>query len=243
MAKSKMSNKPLPKINEEIAKRVLEVVDKGLTDGIGEAVPGEMCVEAAVCYAMGEPHTDRPRCVEPAIRDFKINLNDHESWRNDKSRAAGLRRLAIAQLGSKGKINGDKFNTALENLVLTKYAPMYYKAATQRMEQLSKHAQSLANATGKKRKALTRKYEDEDTVTVISLDLSFDDNGDVLPMLTSVMEEIHPVSYDGSYIARQRALKAQEKILVEFAEDVVQILVKLKSPGCKFLYLTEAPTK
>jgi hypothetical protein len=41
------------KVTEELSRKVLEVVDAGLVSGMGEPTPGKMCVEAAVCYAMG----------------------------------------------------------------------------------------------------------------------------------------------------------------------------------------------
>ena len=52
-------------ITQEIAAKVLEIVDAGLVGGVGKPVPGQMCVEAAVCYAMGLPHGDEPTCVAP----------------------------------------------------------------------------------------------------------------------------------------------------------------------------------
>lgn len=39
-------------VTREIAVKVLEVVDCGLSSGLGKPEPGNMCVEAAVCYAM-----------------------------------------------------------------------------------------------------------------------------------------------------------------------------------------------
>ena len=86
-------------VSREIAQRVLEVVDAGLVSGLGEAIPGRMCVEAAVCYAMGLPHSDEPSCVGAAVRGFKIRLNDSK-WPTDADRTKGMRKLAIAQLGS-----------------------------------------------------------------------------------------------------------------------------------------------
>lgn len=121
--KAKKAKKVVPEINEAIAKKVLEVVDKGLVVGVGEPVPGEMCVEAAVCYAMGEPHTDKPKCVTGAVRDLKIDLNDSELWRDDQARTKGLRRLAIAQLGSKGVIDGKEFNDAVSYLFFDQVRP------------------------------------------------------------------------------------------------------------------------
>ena len=93
-----MTSKPL--IDEQLCSKVIKMVDKGLTRGQGSPVPGQMCVEAAVCYAMGLPHSDSPPCVGPAVRSFKIKLNDSQIWPSDQARASGMRKLAIAQLGS-----------------------------------------------------------------------------------------------------------------------------------------------
>jgi hypothetical protein len=90
------------RITRQQVAKVLAVVDKGLTHGLGDPKPGKMCVEAAVCYAFGESHNDQPRCVDPVVSALKIILNDKDAWPSDKARAKGLRRLAIAQLGTRG---------------------------------------------------------------------------------------------------------------------------------------------
>lgn len=87
------------KITEEHARKVKNVVAKGLCRGLGKPKPGKMCVEAAVCYAMGEEHNDQPECVHPDVAEEKIVLND-QNWSSKKARAKGLKRVAIAQLGS-----------------------------------------------------------------------------------------------------------------------------------------------
>jgi hypothetical protein len=43
----------MTEITRDIATKVLETVDAGLVSGVGEPKPGLMCVEAAVCYALG----------------------------------------------------------------------------------------------------------------------------------------------------------------------------------------------
>jgi hypothetical protein len=101
---------PVEKVGFEDAKRVLSVVNCGLTDGVGVAIPGQMCVEAAVCYALGMDHGDEPVCVDEELRNFKIQLNDGYGWNGEKGRADGLRRLAIAQLGTNKKFNFGKFD-------------------------------------------------------------------------------------------------------------------------------------
>lgn len=86
-------------ITRELAQKVLSVVDAGLASGLGKPVPGQMCVEAAVNYALGGEHNDIPACVGSAVRAFKIRLND-APWPSKEARTKGMRKLAIAQLGS-----------------------------------------------------------------------------------------------------------------------------------------------
>jgi hypothetical protein len=81
------------------AKRVYDLVGAGLVKGVGKPNPGEMCVEAAICFALDEPHGDQPKCVGGQDRSFSVTLND-AAWSSNEARAKGMKRLAIAQLGS-----------------------------------------------------------------------------------------------------------------------------------------------
>ena len=99
-------------LTKELAQKVRDTVDAGLSKGMGNPIPGQMCVEAAVNYAMGLPHGDTPSCVGRAVRDFKIALNDSDAWTSNAARAKGLRRVAIAQLGS-DKLDQVEFSKAL----------------------------------------------------------------------------------------------------------------------------------
>jgi hypothetical protein len=81
------------------ARKIVELLSHGLVSGLGIQKPGEMCVEAAVCYALGLPHGDDPKCVGDAVRAAKICLNDSK-WSSNKARANGMQRIAVAQLGS-----------------------------------------------------------------------------------------------------------------------------------------------
>lgn len=103
------------KLTKRDARKILGVVDKGLTHGLGEPIPGRMCVEAAICYALGLPHGDNPRCVHHAIRSYKIFINDLD-WSSEKVRARGMRRAAIAQLGS-SDINGKEWKMEVARLL------------------------------------------------------------------------------------------------------------------------------
>lgn len=113
------------KLTKRQARKVLQIVDSGLVHGLGQPKPGEMCVEAAVCFALGLPHSDTPPCVGKEVRNFKIFLNDCP-WSNDAARTAGLRSLAIAQLGSDG-IDQAKFKELLAFKGITKVQPFYIR--------------------------------------------------------------------------------------------------------------------
>ena len=85
-------------VTSELVGRIEEILGRGLCHGQGDPSK-QMCVEAAVCYAMGLPHGDNPPCVGEAVRFFKMSLND-STWSSDLARANGMRKIAIAQLGS-----------------------------------------------------------------------------------------------------------------------------------------------
>src|SRR5277367_4242213 len=89
--------------------KINELLDHGLPTGLGSPEPGKMCVEAAISYALGLKHSDDPGCVIEPLRRLKIRLNDSSRWISNKTRAEGLRRLAIAQLGSKGVVDEKEF--------------------------------------------------------------------------------------------------------------------------------------
>lgn len=96
----------------DVGRKVLGVVDAGLVRGGGTAVPGRMCIENAVAYALGFEFNDQPKCVHPTVRSLKIMLNDDEAWSSNQARAQGMRKIAVAQIGS-DKINERQFLHAL----------------------------------------------------------------------------------------------------------------------------------
>jgi hypothetical protein len=135
-----MSTGVFNEITQELALKVLDIVDQGLTKGLGHHRPGMMCVEAAVCYALGLPHSDAPPCVDAEVRSRKISLNDRPGWRNKKNRAAGMRRLAVAQLGTG---NNPHFDSNEFCLLATPIAERAYQPGCGRPEVLAEIAEEL----------------------------------------------------------------------------------------------------
>lgn len=89
------------KRKQEVAAKLRELIPQGLTGGVGRGEPGSLCVEAAICLAMGEPHGDEPTCVAAPDRAFAIRIND-AAWSSKAARAEALLPLALAQLGTAG---------------------------------------------------------------------------------------------------------------------------------------------
>ena len=134
-------------ITETIARKVLDIVDAGLVKGVGRPQPGAMCVEAAVCYAMGLPHGDDPSCVSRALRNLKIKLND-SSWSSNHARAKGLRRLAVAQLGSRNHLDDVEFTKRIAKLAISTCVPNALRVAAS-IHKDAKHRAALLSAAAR----------------------------------------------------------------------------------------------
>lgn len=109
-----------------------EIIGAGLVDGLGEPRPGELCVEAAICLALGEPHGDEPSCVHAADRDFAVVINDAK-WSSPQERAEALLPLALAQLGTAGQYRSRWVKLLAENIV-RRVVPMALRAAASRQD-------------------------------------------------------------------------------------------------------------
>lgn len=195
-------------IDRKLAQKVLETVDAGLCSGLGKPEPGFMCVEAAVCYAMGLPHGDDPSCVAPALRKFKIGLNG-AAWSSKSSRAKGMRRLALAQLGSAGILNEIEF---------------VFRLAKQAKIWAADNAAAAADAAA---------YAADAAAAVYAARAA--DNAAALAAAHAALAAAHAAAHAAVYDAAVYA--AADKTLAKYAEDVVQILIEMNAPGCQYLDL------
>ena len=91
----------MTQITPEIRDRLTTAITPGLVSGLGQPEPGQMCVEAAICWSMGESHGDRPTCVAAPDRDYAVAIND-SAWSSPAARAQHMLPLALAQLGTAG---------------------------------------------------------------------------------------------------------------------------------------------
>lgn len=233
-------------LHPKFVKRMLSIVDEGLSEGEGDPKPGEMCIEAAIGYAAGEKFGDEPTCVDSGLRDFKIIFNDNAPWDDEKDRAKGLRRLGVAQLGTKGHFSANMFHRLMREMVWKDYLQEEFeeivadasysvdstifpesvgygekinfnKILEMNMKEFNKSCEGLLGGS------VDKELEN----FLVNEDWRFVNNCDGFWLDWSVFIE--------SFF---------DRLVVDphvFAEKVVQILIKMKTPGSKFLYLTKAP--
>jgi len=236
------------KITEEVAAQILRVVDEGLTWGAGKPAPGHMCVEAAISYAFGEPHGDQPSCVSRVLRVLTIGMNE-ALWSNDQERGRGLRRIAIAQLGTAGMLDEQLFMEKLSETTITTLLPKILDIIataqnTSLQSQLFLAAERCANEGT---------FEAADAAIAVAAKTAHTAKAEVAKAVDAakaadVVQESHEAAVDAARavgkatasIARwARSDAARDQLLSEFAETVVQILTQMQTPGSAFLFLTQ----
>ncbi len=224
-------------VTKELATKVLKTVDRGLVKGIGAPSPGAMCVEAAVCYAMGLPHSDSPTCVAPAVRSFKIGLNDAD-WSSNYARARGLRQIAVAQLGS-NTIDEVAFAKQVALETIRKIVPMAMLAAA------SIQTSPIHKAALEKAAVTCEKAVDLDAARYASYAASYAASAAsyaasaasyAASAARAAASYAASAARAASYAARAAA---RDKVLTCAADIGRDALIACNSPGCEFLPLCE----
>ena len=223
------TQKPI-KLNLRIARKVLSTVDAGLVRGLGKPIPGQMCVEAAVNYAIGNKHGDDPKCVGKAVRDFKIKLNDCD-WSSNEARTEGMRRLAIAQLGSDsldqmefGKLLFLRGTQQLLSWVFRQEAKRLKDKKLDDLASRMEQAQSFDEARSVAKDAYTYAY-----TCAYAYAYTY----------TYAYAYAYASTYAYAYDAAYAYAKRGDKLLRITAQVGLDVLIEMKSPGCKWLWLCD----
>jgi len=228
---------------EPIAKRILELCEYGLVCGVGTPEPGKMCVEALVKFAMGEPHGDNPPCVAPALRRLKIRLNDSR-WSSDQARAKGLRRLAVAQLGSAGVLDEKEFAKRCATLAIKTCVPNALRTAASVQKDPNRRAKLLAAAEKCEREPTRSSALDARSAAAAYAAYAAYAADAAAAYAAYADDAAYAAAYAAdaaiaAAIAAADAVKRDEQ-LAAYCEGVVQILVDMGAPGCQWLALTES---
>lgn len=240
-------------VTAELVQRVLTTIDAGLTPGLGSRTPGEMCVEAAISYALGLPHTDDPQCVSPALRSFVVHLND-VAWSSNAARAAGIRRLAIAQLGTKGTLDSKVFISRMIDLINRVYVPMTIrsvarfhpsptmagklKAAAHRCVEDGNYdaayaASSLLLSAASSQYRLSKKHRGmAHSAANFVTDIAITTDDEIFAPLTAGKATALALDTASAIL---HCSDDPDPLLAAYAEAIVQILIELGAPGTRWL--------
>jgi hypothetical protein len=231
-------------LTEALVQKLLETVDQGLVAGLGRPRPGEMCVEAAVCYALGLPHGDSAPCVGDAVREFKIRLNDAR-WSSRQARVRGVRKLAVAHLGS-DQIDQEAFTRLVTERVIKRIVPLALRAAA-RTHPLIEHRQVLEAAAlrcdregtraaaqdaclvARAAAAAAAALEDLPAAATAAYAVDAADAAD--PATAAHSAGCAYAAYSADAAARR------DGVLHLVARIGLETLIELKSPGCEWLHL------
>lgn len=204
---------------KEVAENVIRILKPGLIENIGRRQfkdsddsegyfePGKMCVEQAVHQAEGgDGSQDHPACVLVCIAEIKIELNDR-GWNTNKSREKGMRKIAVAQLGS-NQINEQVFRLCLLQAFLDTQ-PLYMKYWGRKF---------------KRGQEVTSQEIRDLNELIVSVTDTFVDSGP---------DEIIDMLISGAHLETEKP----EPQLLFAASVILEALKRCKSPGCKYLYL------
>jgi len=180
-----------------------------------------MCVEAAVCYALGLPHGDNPdKCVAQSVRVAKIVLND--SFIENKARTKGLRKLSILQLGTYEVLDEVEFTARVTLLVINKYLPPLL-----RKESLNKEADACEQARDLKEARAVA------AMAAMAANAAFN----AADAAKAAVRTANIASAVNAAVNAAAVAADSDKVLTEFAEDIAQILISMCVPGVKWLDL------
>lgn len=208
------------------------ILSRGLSEGLGNRHQ-QMCVEAAICAALNEPHGDNPTCVELAVRTFKIALNDCD-WSSPIARAKGLRDVGIGQLGSKGVVDGQVFAKRVADRTIRELIPTLIRECCADNEEAMKVARTC-----------------EHNGTVKSILPLFDILGPthyfvaraVNSAADALVHSVHASQFESSLryavwaaqLAEHTNTIRNNSYLLLSASFALDTLKELKSPGCEWL--------
>jgi hypothetical protein len=228
-------------ITREIAIKVRDTVDAGLVAGVGKPEPGKLCVEAAVCFALGLPHGDDPQCVAQPLRRLKIRLND-AAWSSKEARAKGLRRLAVAQLGSAGVLDEKEFVRRVVDVTIRRAVPVGLRAAAKANP---KFAERLEACAVRCEQEGTRESCQEAHLLARAAAAAAADAVAYAAAVDAAVAAAYAAAVDAAdaavaaadAVAYADAARTRDRVLAQYAEWVVEILIDMKAPGCQWLEL------
>lgn len=221
-----------------VIQRLDTLLKRGLCKGLGSA-DGQMCIEAAICQALGEPFAAEPKCVAPAVRRYKIRINDSMRWKSAGSRAEALRDIGIAQIGSAGIVDDREFARRVSERTVRVLIPALFRdvffnntrcmAAAERCEKegnidAAREAQSAAYGYA---------YAYSAAASAAAADAAADATADATATAAdAAADAAAAAAYAYSAYSGKRDPEKYLRLSVSLA---LEVLRELNSPGCQWI--------
>lgn len=236
-------------ITQEFVSTIEQLIDMGVCSGLGQPRYGEMCVEHLIAYVEGTAQSDQPRCVDSIVRSITIVINDSPIWSDNYTRAAGLKRLAIAQLGTSIEFDTPAFvrkfiriaANYLRTVVLSDTEDPYHDQllhtlpttfdtvsdnmvwmALLNLKQLLQTMYGAANSTQRGRLGNL-------IYCATNLYLAHPDRNGTIHYGDSIISGAYGI------VRALEHMPNEESSLASLVEEVVQVLIHMKTPGSAFL--------
>lgn len=229
-------------ITEETIRSLLAVVDQGLSKGRYYPDESKPSIDEAICLALKEPHRPSLLCISPQLRKLLVQFND-VNWTSEAARANGLRLLAVAQFGAAGAIDPELFVREVNMALVTKLYPrvLRLRAAAQ-AEPLQSQMLSAADKCESDGSVATTDaampYAAVSGLWGVGASISSSNRFIAIGQLETALDSIAAAIFTVSMFDFHASANS-DWLLSKFAEDIVQILVEMGSPGAAFLYLAE----
>ena len=218
-------------MTETQAVAVRDTIDAGLCAGLGKAQIGECCIIAAKRLALGLSHGDSVDGlpVGLALRALDIGLND-KNWSSNAARAKGLRRLALAEMGS-DTLDQSDFSRRFTLKVIQRICPKLFRELA-KLAPKDEDKSEMESAAANCETATDLKTILADIALALSLALDLD--------LARARARALARALDLALALALALDLALDEVFASMAELAVEVLQEMKCPGCELLYILEA---
>lgn len=212
-----------------------------INEGTGEQLPAWRCESYTFYYPL-LPHDDDTKCVGWAVRYLVFHINNRE-WSSDEARAAGLRKLAVAQLGS-DQLDQFRFAELVALKTVQKLCPLLF-AELAKLAETDEDRESMKSA-GRDCAEVTSL---EEAIEVLNRDIA---SARGLPHTLEIARSSAHALAHGHILAHALDLAlflaltldhviaiTSDEALTMLADICLEVLVEMGSPGCQHLGLCE----
>ena len=212
-----------------------------------------VCMMEWVAYLAHEKHGDHPDCACPVLAAYGRRLND-ASWPSDAGRTEALGPMVVAMINTRSTREVERKRAwFFADRTIRELLPMVMRMSAELVGKLTKYKRAADDAVELEALAVLMEHAPEvnssdgasatRAIARGARDRALKLRDRAWAERRSAAASYAAAAYaDYAAYAAANAEKSKERdrVLSEFAEDVVQVLISMKAPGCEWLDLTEA---